>query len=302
MGERREQASGLSEALLAAQLEVERIAKESKNNHHSYRYTSAEAMIAYARPLLTRHGLVLRAKGHRYIDLGTEEEPGPEKGDPNLATKVMAVEATFFLMHVPSRESDEWTHQLMACPSKGRPWDKASLGTQTELLGYALRDLLLIDRGDDQPSVSGRDDSDYRARSGGKPGKPASSRKSGQGKKSKPSKIEGLQNSVVDRAKEYSELMGKGLMVVATEVLGREIRTGDQFRSLGFKELGQLNAWYKKALEAAHADAQEGGAAETFGDDQPWDGPPEPNGMREPGDDDPDADGAHGHDEMGKPL
>lgn len=146
----------LAAALLEAQAEVGTIGKESRNPHHGFNYTSAEAMISYGRPLLVKHGLLLTLRGHR-LEIIAEGEFWLGK-----------VVACARLDHPASKESAEWPVELAVCEGKGRPLDKAQLGSETEIWGYTLRDLLAIDRQETGDSVSGRDDTAHSGRKRGR--------------------------------------------------------------------------------------------------------------------------------------
>lgn len=131
----------LADALVRAQRAVRTAAKDSKNTFHGYRYASAEAVIEVAKVALDTAGLALAPDGHTV----TCDDSGQ-----------YTLHATHTLVHA-SGHCFSFDTALAIVPDKGRPLDKATLAARTEDLGYALRDLLLIPRGDAE-DVSGRAD------------------------------------------------------------------------------------------------------------------------------------------------
>ena len=137
---------GLDHALLDAQLMIHSIGKDGANKFHGYDYTSAEHMLAETRPVLLDCGIVVRAgKKWQY------ERPN---GGLQACMEVI-------VSHPDSGEKIEETVELPACPGKGRPEDKAVLASETTLLNYYLRGLLLIPRVDVE--VCSRDDTGVQA-------------------------------------------------------------------------------------------------------------------------------------------
>ena len=126
----------IAEALLLAQRAMKGgVPKDGTNDHHRYDYVSAEAMIARCREVLLEVGLVLTA------------------GDVELKHPVLegvVAEITYRLYLVGAEgQYSVFTRAWPAVPGKGRPLDKAVASAQTACLSYALRDLLLIPRGDE---------------------------------------------------------------------------------------------------------------------------------------------------------
>lgn len=139
-------------ALRDVQAEVTTIGKDGHNRHGGYDYTSADGAIAYGRPLLAKHGLVFTPMGQRYV--GPIIPTTDSKDRPQMA---VILECDFLLAF--GAEERRWSSQIVVETRQGTPLDKATLGGRTELLGYALRDLLLFDRGDAvRTDISGRDD------------------------------------------------------------------------------------------------------------------------------------------------
>ncbi|MEM1026628.1 MAG: ERF family protein [Planctomycetota bacterium] len=124
--------SDLNAALLAAQRAMPAIGRDGHNAHAGYDYTSADAWIAAARTVLHDHGLMMRRDGYSLNPWGDR----------------LLIEATFTLTHVQSGQSLRLKHALPAEARKGTPIDKATLAGLTSLWGYALRDLLMVSRGD----------------------------------------------------------------------------------------------------------------------------------------------------------
>tara|TARA_R110002012_G_scaffold170775_2_gene335362 strand:+ start:5849 stop:6661 length:813 start_codon:yes stop_codon:yes gene_type:complete len=135
----------LNAALLAAQKDLNAVAKDSRNQHQRYDYVSAENMIGECRQVLHAHGLTLTAGNVELMPFGDTQY-----GEAVLVSHGMRL--TY------GDEVLELTRAWPAVPGKGRPLDKAVAGALTANLSYTLRDLLLIPRGD-EPGV-GMDDTD----------------------------------------------------------------------------------------------------------------------------------------------
>ena len=121
----------MDEALLKAQAEVGGVAKDGRNSHQKYDYVSAEQQLAHAGPVLRRNGLVFSQTSITIINSGADH---------------LVMDAEYQLSHPDSGQSRCFNKQL---PIAGRgDLGKAALAAQTTLLNYALRDLLLIPRGE----------------------------------------------------------------------------------------------------------------------------------------------------------
>lgn len=129
-------------ALLQAQRDIVSVSKDSTNDYQKFDYTSAEHMIQEASAVLNDNGLIVY------------EEEQQTKVD---GSGLMLVDTVFVVEHPESGESRKMKRDLPSCPGKGRPEDKAALGSGTTLLSYFLRGLLLIPRVDEE--VCARDDS-----------------------------------------------------------------------------------------------------------------------------------------------
>jgi len=145
----------LDAALLKAQAEVGGVAKDGRNSHQKYDYVSAEQQLAHAGPVLRRNGLVFCQSGITIKNISV--------------TDTLVMEAEYQLSHPESGASRTFTKQI---PIAGRgDLMKASLAAQTTLLNYAMRDLLLIPRGE-QYEVDNLEAAPSQSAAGGKP-KPA---------------------------------------------------------------------------------------------------------------------------------
>lgn len=133
----------IAAAIVAAQAQVKRVAKGDRNQHHGFDYASAEDIIAAGRAAMESTGLALIV--HRtYI----------RQGIGDLAEVVLVG----LLVHAESDERIRVRTSLPIIPGKGRPEDRATLGARTSALAYLIRDLLLLDRGED---IDSRDDRDH---------------------------------------------------------------------------------------------------------------------------------------------
>jgi len=128
-------------SLLQAQRDIVSVSKDSTNDYQKFDYTSAEHMIQEASAVLNDNGLIVY------------EEEQQTKVD---GSGLMLVDTVFVVEHPESGESRKMKRDLPSCPGKGRPEDKAALGSGTTLLSYFLRGLLLIPRVDEE--VCSRDD------------------------------------------------------------------------------------------------------------------------------------------------
>ena len=125
---------GIVPHLHKAQMEVDAVAKASKNDFGGYKYASAEDMITASRKVLHNQGLIVTRNGWRIIS-------------ENQLTPV--VEAVYVLAHIEGHNVACAT-QYPICVGKGRPEDKALNASLTTGLSYFLRDLLLIPRCDEE--------------------------------------------------------------------------------------------------------------------------------------------------------
>jgi hypothetical protein len=133
--------------LLAAQQALPSGGQDSqfKGGTYGYAYTSSETMIAACRAVLHGAGLVLRRAGWTF-------EGTPDGG---------IVKSQFVLTHPASGESITDEVAWVAVPRGQQPIDKAMAGALTASLGYALRDLLLVPR-EDENEMDKQDDSKFQ--------------------------------------------------------------------------------------------------------------------------------------------
>lgn len=132
-------------ALAKAQTEAAKQAKDSKGRvgPRAYNYTTMESLIEAAKAAASKHGLAITVP-HVEFDL-------PD-GDVGLA------HITYEVSHCDGYS--ERHRRVMPVHADRTPWDKALAAAMTYSLGYYLRDLLQIPRGEEQPDA--RDDSAYR--------------------------------------------------------------------------------------------------------------------------------------------
>lgn len=152
----------LAAALVLAQGKVERVAKDSTNTYAKYKYASAEDMIDEARGALNAAGLALFSTWRFVPDLSLSRSRETDDGRTLTVGQIGRVVAQYTLVHM-SGHVLRFETSLPVIPEKGRPEDKAELGALTANLGYTLRGLLLIPRGDDEGTgVDARDDRSYQ--------------------------------------------------------------------------------------------------------------------------------------------
>lgn len=131
-------------AMAQARAAMTPLVKDSENNFHNYRYTSADTMIGSGSRCLAAHGLSLIVQD---AALDTESSP-------NILV------ATLLLAH-SGGGTVRMSHHMAVLPDKGRPHDKALCSARTVLLAYCYRDVLGIERPDSDDDIAGRDDTAY---------------------------------------------------------------------------------------------------------------------------------------------
>lgn len=137
----------LAAALSAAQAQIEHVAKDQtfKAGNFSYQYAGSEDIIDEARRALSDNGLAFFAESALY-------EPGSaETRSPAIVT------VRYVLAHEGGTQYSV-VSQTPVIPGPGRPDDKAIAAAKTYDLGYTLRSLLLIPRGDGEHAVDQRRD------------------------------------------------------------------------------------------------------------------------------------------------
>lgn len=145
----------LAAGLLKAQAEAIPVGKASLNEHHGYRYVSAEDIISEGRAALRAGGLSLFVAGWRLESL--EKPIASADGKSDAAARVVV---KYVLVHVGGH-AYSWEASSYIIPGKGRPADKAELGAITANLSYTIRGLLLLPRVDEQVAIELRNDREY---------------------------------------------------------------------------------------------------------------------------------------------
>lgn len=156
----------LHRALVAAQRDAEGQSNDRKSGDGGgpkYPYTSSEAVIAEARRVLSKNGLICRQGAHRPVDPASWLEAFQSDSAP---APPIYLEVAFEIMHEAGASLMETIHWPVIV-GKGRPLDKATGAALTAAYGYYLRGLLCLDR-PKADEVNDRDDSDYRPRGGGR--------------------------------------------------------------------------------------------------------------------------------------
>lgn len=152
-------------ALAAAQKVAEAVGKDARNTFHGYSYASAEAIIAEARAALSAHGLAVFTASIDRDESQREHKWGPWT-NPKTGVETQEIDVPrrircrYLLVH-ESGEALAFESTTPVIPENGRPEDKAEFGSRTENLGYALRDLLLLPRVQEETLPSARNDQGY---------------------------------------------------------------------------------------------------------------------------------------------
>lgn len=134
-------------ALATARERCKPAEKSSKNEHHRYKYASAEAILETANEALHGTGLSVTPLSQTIARR--------ECGDVLVCTFRLAC----------GGEVVDAVKEWPVVPGNGRPMDKAVASADTTALGYFLRDLLLM------PRVDETDDMDHPSRDQQRPGK-----------------------------------------------------------------------------------------------------------------------------------
>lgn len=147
-------------ALAAAQASVSALAKDGKNEHHRYRYTTSEAVIDEGRSALSSNGLALVCTRAVMSHEDVIETVTTQDGEVRERTARHYTLCASYLL-VGHGDAVEVTSETPILPEKGRPLDKAMAAAKTYDLAYTLRSLLLIPRSDAlarEAEVDQRDD------------------------------------------------------------------------------------------------------------------------------------------------
>lgn len=147
-------------ALAAAQASVSALARDGKNEHHRYRYTTSEAVIDEGRSALSSNGLALVCTRAVMSHEDVIETVTTQDGEVRDRTARHYTLVANYLL-VGHGDAVEITSETPVLPEKGRPLDKALAAAKTYDLAYTLRSLLLIPRSDAlarEAEVDQRDD------------------------------------------------------------------------------------------------------------------------------------------------
>lgn len=155
-------------ALLVAQREARPLAKDSRNDHHGYRFTSAAAAAGEAKRALNLAELVLLREGLS-IEPWPQARPSYVTRDGKVAeAPELAVRIRYRLAHAPSGAQVELEAIGPVIPEAGRHSDKALNAAITNVGKYVLRDLLLLEwveaEADDRQDPDQRERPDRQAR------------------------------------------------------------------------------------------------------------------------------------------
>jgi hypothetical protein len=150
---------GLYAALARAIERAKGVKNDSKNTHHGYSYTSAEAILEEARGALAAEGLCVIQRSWRIRPRDVE---APQDGKPPGYFGDLIV--VYRVAHAGGGEM-ECEAETPIISERGRPEDKASHAALTFSLGYFVRGLLLLPRPDAaENDVDQRDDRNYEPR------------------------------------------------------------------------------------------------------------------------------------------
>lgn len=146
-------------ALAAAQASVSALARDGKNEHHRYRYTTSEAVIDEGRSALSANGLALICT-RAFVSYEDVVETVTQDGEQRDRTARHYMLTTCYRL-LGHGELIEISSETPIIPEKGRPLDKALAAAKTYDLAYTLRSILLIPRSDAlarEAEVDQRDD------------------------------------------------------------------------------------------------------------------------------------------------
>lgn len=138
--------ANLYRALWKAQMNINAVAQDARNDFHKYGYVSAEAMVAGCRQAMHSAGLIFRRTGY------TVDRSKTEYGMSGV------VHSRFELIHAESGEVDFSETEWPIICDRGRPFDKALAGALTTALSYHLRDIMLIPRTEEDEGAMDRRD------------------------------------------------------------------------------------------------------------------------------------------------
>lgn len=150
----------LAGALVDAQAAVGRVAKDSRNEFHCYNYAAGDDMIDEGRLALTSAGLALMSSW-KLDTSGAIDRAQEGKHGIKVISVIGRVVVSYTLIH-RSGEAMRWVTSTAIIPEAGRPDDKAECGALTTNLGYSMRHLLCMSRGEEErvaaPEAAARND------------------------------------------------------------------------------------------------------------------------------------------------
>ncbi len=152
----------LAAALARAMMAVAGVEKGARNKFHGYDYVSADQMVAHCRAALANEGIAVVPTSHR---INAIRIPYVEEGKSGRKEKEAPASIVCEYLVMGHGEAYQMASEVPLCPEAGRPIDKAVFAAKTEALGYVLRDLLLVPRGEGIDDISGRPDDDRPVRS-----------------------------------------------------------------------------------------------------------------------------------------
>lgn len=166
--------ASVAAGLVTARRAVQSVEKDSKNEHHGYKYASAESMMTEGLRVLNEAGMSFSCVSWVVVQIERPRSIATESGAvETVIESVPRLRCTFLLIAEDGACVSSTTDNAVV-PGKGRPEDKAEFGVLTEAYAYALRGWLGIPREDERISVSGRDDTGAEpARPGPRRGPPA---------------------------------------------------------------------------------------------------------------------------------
>jgi len=151
--------ASVAAGLVRARRAVRAVEKDSKNEHHGYKYASAEDMMAEGLRALNEAGLAFSCVSWVVVQIERPRSIATESGAVETVVESVPRLRCVFLLIAEDGACASSTTDNAVVPGKGRPEDKAEFGMLTEAYAYALRGWLGIPREDERISVSGRDDS-----------------------------------------------------------------------------------------------------------------------------------------------
>lgn len=142
-------------SFVAAQAAVQTVGKDEKHDQRGYKYATAENMIRGTRNPLTSNGLAFLSAYERIDPVG----PGGPIGNQFVCA---TIRVHFAIVHT-SGAMLRGTADMDAIGSPARPPDKAIAAATTYVRGFILRDLLNMDREEEDKDAPDKRDDDKAA-------------------------------------------------------------------------------------------------------------------------------------------